>query len=57
MAKGSLYEVISLLVMIGKRGHLTREDYRRFYQEADELAAIITATVVGKRSSRSSSPL
>lgn len=39
VAKGSLYEVISLLVMIGKRGHLEREDYRAYYQEADEIAA------------------
>lgn len=57
VAKGSMYEVISLLVMIGKRGHLSREDYRRFYQECDELAAIITATAGAKSSSRSSSPL
>ena len=27
IAKGSVYEVVSLLVMIGKRGHLSREEY------------------------------
>jgi hypothetical protein len=40
MAKGSVYEVVSLLVMIGKRGCLTREAYRKHYGEADERAAI-----------------
>ena len=40
-----LYEVVSLLVMIGKRGHLTREDYRRHYSEADEIAAMITGAI------------
>jgi len=41
IAKGSVYEVVSLLVVCGKRGTLTREDYRVFYEEADRLAAII----------------
>jgi four helix bundle protein len=36
MAKGSVYEVVSLLVMIGKRGCLTQEVYREHYGEADE---------------------
>ena len=57
IATGSVYEVVSLLVMIGKRGHLTREAYRRYYQEADELAAMITAAAVSKTLSSSSSPL
>jgi four helix bundle protein len=41
IAKGSVYEVVSLLVICGKRGLLTREDYRVFYKDADDLAAII----------------
>ncbi len=42
IAKGSIYETISLLVMIGKRGILSRETYRIHYQEADEIAAMLT---------------
>jgi four helix bundle protein len=34
IAKGSVYEVVSLLVMIGKRGGLTREVYREHYGAA-----------------------
>ncbi len=39
IAKGSVCEVVSLLVMIGRRGCLTQEVYREHYGEADELAA------------------
>ncbi|MCA9933976.1 MAG: four helix bundle protein [Ardenticatenaceae bacterium] len=42
IAKGSVYETISLLVMIGKRGALDRDAYRTHYQEANEIAAILT---------------
>ena len=45
IAKGSVYEVVSLLVMIGKRGHLAREAYRKHYGEADELAAMISGAI------------
>ena len=37
IAKGSVYEVVSLLVIIGKRGCLTGEVYREHYGEADEV--------------------
>jgi four helix bundle protein len=43
IAKGSVYEVVSLLVIVGKRGFLQREQYRIHYQEANEIAAILTA--------------
>ena len=49
LAKGSVYEVVSLLVMMGKRGCLSREKYRQHYGEADELAAIITGAVRSAR--------
>ena len=42
IAKGSVYETVSLLVMIGKRGVLSRETYRMHYEEANEIAAILT---------------
>jgi len=45
VAKGSVYEVVSLLVMIGKRGHLGREEYQEHYSAADELAAIISGAI------------
>lgn len=43
VAKGSVYEVVSLLVMIGKRNLLEPAAYRSYYQEADEIASILTA--------------
>jgi len=45
LSKGSVYEVVSLLVMVGKRGCMTREDYRGYYGEADEIAAMITGAI------------
>jgi four helix bundle protein len=42
IAKGSIYEVVSLLVMIGKRNHLSRENYQRHYAEANEIASMLT---------------
>jgi four helix bundle protein len=51
IAKGSLYEVISLLVMVGKRGHRERDVYRESYQEADEIAAMITGAIKSTYSS------
>jgi four helix bundle protein len=41
-AKGSVYEVVSLLAMLGKRGLLTDEGYRDYYREADQIASILT---------------
>ena len=41
IAKGSVYEVVNLLVICGKRSLLTRDDYRAFYEAADPLAAVI----------------
>ena len=35
-------KAIEYMVIIGRRGHLERQIYRRQYQAADELAAIIT---------------
>ena len=45
VAKGSVYEVVSLLVMIGQRGHLTQEAYREYHGEANEIAAMITGAI------------
>lgn len=51
ISKGSVYECVSLLVMIEKRGHLAQEAYRQHYTDADELAAMLTGLmrVQGKR--------
>lgn len=51
VAKGSVYEVVSLLVMCGKRGLLSREQYRLLHAEADEIAAILTALINQQMSS------
>jgi len=45
IAKGSVYETVSLMVMMGKRGFLEREQYRLYYQEADEIAAILSVLI------------
>lgn len=43
IAKGSIYEVVSLMIITGKRNCLSRETYRRLYDEANEIAAILSA--------------
>jgi four helix bundle protein len=45
VSKGSVYECISLLVMIGRRGHLEREAYKLHRSEANELAAMLTGLI------------
>jgi four helix bundle protein len=41
ISKGSVYECVSLMVMIGKRGQLNRELYQKLAAEADEIAAML----------------
>lgn len=43
IAKGSVYEVVSLLVMILRRKFVEATTYNVHYKEADQLAAILTA--------------
>lgn len=43
IAKGSVYEVVSLLVMCGKRNCLTHDQYRQFHAEANTIAGMLTA--------------
>jgi four helix bundle protein len=45
IAKGSLYETVSLLVMLGKRKLLAGDQYRIHYREADEIASMLTALI------------
>ena len=49
IAKGSAYEVLSLLVMFRRRGHLSDVLYRQHYQEADEIAAMISGAIRSKK--------
>ncbi|MCB0170248.1 MAG: four helix bundle protein [Anaerolineae bacterium] len=42
IAKGSVYEVVSLLAMVGKRGQLEADDYRLHREEANEIAAMLS---------------
>ncbi len=42
IAKGSVYEIVSLLVMTGKRGFLKPDEYKTLYNEANEIAAILS---------------
>jgi four helix bundle protein len=45
VAKGSIYECVSLLEMAKLRGIISEERRQRAYKEADELAAILTSTI------------
>jgi len=45
ISKGSTYECVSLMVMIGKRGHLAREAYQQHSTEANEIAALISGLI------------
>lgn len=49
ISKGSVHECVSLLVMIGKRGHLSREAYQLHSTEADEIAAMISGLMRAQR--------
>lgn len=49
VAKGSVYEVVSLLVIAGKRDHITHNQYRMLRSEADELAAMIHGAITACR--------
>ncbi|MBM4460113.1 MAG: four helix bundle protein [Chloroflexi bacterium] len=42
IAKGSLYEVVSLLVVAHRRGLVDAQAYAEHYREANELAAMLT---------------
>jgi len=45
ISKGSVYECVSLMVMIGKRGLLDQETYQRHATEANEIAAMISGLI------------
>jgi len=42
IAKGSLYEVLSLLYVMKNRGYLKTPDYETLYQECDEIARMLS---------------
>ena len=44
-AKGSVYEVVSILTIANKRNLVDREVLNRLYQHADELASIISGLI------------
>jgi four helix bundle protein len=44
-AKGAVYEVVSLLLTIGKQGYLSPETYREHCREADCIAEMITGAI------------
>ena len=41
IARGSTYEVISILAILKRRGQVSAEEFTRFYKQGDELASII----------------
>ncbi|MBA7504300.1 hypothetical protein ES706_02934 [subsurface metagenome] len=42
IAKGSLYEVLSLLYVMKNRGYLKTPDYESLYQQCDEIARMLS---------------
>ncbi|MBU1706253.1 four helix bundle protein [Patescibacteria group bacterium] len=42
IAKGSVYETVSLLVIMKKRGYLEEEKFREFYNICDEIAMMLS---------------
>lgn len=42
VAKGSVYEVVSLLYIMRLRGYATETDYKVLYAECDEIARMIS---------------
>jgi len=45
VAKGSVYEVVSLMKMVESRGYLSEENYIALYTEANELAAMLSGLI------------
>ncbi len=45
VAKGSVYETVSLLVITKQRGLLDEELYQRFYTKGNEIASIISGLI------------
>lgn len=51
IAKGSLYETVSLLYVMQHRGYLSADSYRVLYDRCDELAAMLTGLMSIRRNS------
>jgi len=47
VAKGSVYEVVSLLELCKRRGYLGERSHRDFYLEAEELAKMLSGLISG----------
>ena len=45
VAKGSIYEVVSLLAIVGKRGYLEPATYKSLLAESNEIAAMLSALI------------
>jgi four helix bundle protein len=41
IAHGSAYEVVSILAILKRRGHVSPQEYGTFYEQGDEVASII----------------
>jgi four helix bundle protein len=52
VAKGSVYEVVSLLAMVSKRGQLSPEIYQQYHQEANEIAAMLSGLIKAARNKK-----
>jgi len=44
-AKGSVYEVVNLLVIAAKRGHLSKADFQTYYGNGEEIAKMLTGLI------------
>jgi len=53
ISRGSVYEVVSILEMMRQRGLVDETDHRRLYQEADEIARMLTGLIKRNRNLQS----
>ena len=52
VAKGSVYVVVSLLVMCGKRQIISRDGYRTYHNDTHKIASMLTGLLRSKKLSR-----
>ncbi|MFA5925520.1 MAG: four helix bundle protein [Parcubacteria group bacterium] len=45
IAKGSLYEVVSLLDLALMQGYISKEDYNKLYKQSEEIAKMLSGLI------------
>jgi len=45
MARGSVYEVVNLLEVYGRRGYLDKDKHAKLYKEAEEISKMLSGLI------------